>query len=183
MMIVESELPDSLPATLQHAFPVVYAELKAIAHRALSRQSSGSTLSTTGLVHEAFLKLAPRAESVSTLDRSEFFGLCACAMRHIVIDYARHRMRTPNGAAPMLMIDDVEHLVGPGDDPVSLIVIDKALRDLAELDPRLVRIIELHVFAGIELAEIADLMQLSLRSLQREWKRARAWLGEALRVV
>jgi RNA polymerase sigma factor (TIGR02999 family) len=133
-------------------------------------------------VHEAFLKLAPRADTVSTGDRGQFFGLCACAMRHIVIDYARHRLRTPQSAGPALVVEQIESLPARGDDPVALIAIDRALGQLNDLDPRLVRIIELHVFAGIELAEIAELLQLSLRSVQREWKRARAWLGEALRV-
>lgn len=170
----------ALPHTLQSAYPEVYQELKAMAHRALARQPAGATLGTTALVHEAFLKLAPRAERVSTQDRSRFFGLCACAMRHIVIDHARARRSRP-AAAPAFLPEQIDSISDGGDDPHSLLAIERAMVELEALDPRLVRVIDLHVFAGLELREVGELLDLSLRSVQRDFKRARAWLAEALR--
>jgi RNA polymerase sigma factor (TIGR02999 family) len=172
---------DATPASVDVAFPAVYEELKRIAHRALVRQQGGSTLCTTALVHEAFLKLVPRSD-VDTRDRARLFGLCACAMRHIVVDHARRRMIAQrNGIAPVFDFDVAD--APAGDDPESLLAIDVALRHLHDVDPRLVRLVELHAFGGLDLAEIAALLDLSLRSVQREWKRARAWLGDSLQDV
>lgn len=163
---------------LDRVFPLVYAELKQIAHRALLRANGQATLSTTALVNEAYLKLVGHAD-LALNDRSHLFALCARAMRQIVVDHARRRQADKRGGdqAPMslsgVQADSAER-------PETIVALDEALTALAERDPRLVRIVEYRVFGGLETREVAELLGLTPRSIQLEWQRARAWIGQAL---
>lgn len=159
-------------------FPLVYAELRQIAHRALQRAHGSQTLSTTALVHETYLRLAEH-EHLSLESRKHLFALCARAMRQIVIDHARKRQANKRGGnVAVLSLSAVE----PGFEqrPESLVMLDQALVALQARDPRLVRLIEYRIFAGLDNAAVAELLNLSLRSVQRDWQRARAWVGAAL---
>lgn len=163
---------------LARAFPLVYAELKQIAHRALLRSHDNATLSTTALVHETYVKLAGSG-ALDLAGRRHLFALCARAMRQIVVDHARRRQsdKRGGGAAPITLqgigADDTEC-------PESVVALDQALSALADCDARLVRLIEYRVFAGMELGEIAELTGVSLRSAQRDWQRARIWVSATL---
>lgn len=163
---------------LARVFPLVYAELKQIAHRALLRASGGATLSTTALVNEAYLKLAGHTD-LALNDRSHLFALCARAMRQIVVDHARRRQAEKRGGHQVAMsLTGVE--AQAAERPETIVALDEALTTLAERDPRLVRIIEYRVFGGLDTRQIADLLELTPRSIQLDWLRARAWIGQAL---
>lgn len=169
---------DDDASLLSRVFPLVYAELKQIAHRALLRASGNATLSTTALVNEAYLKLAGNSR-LELNDRSHLFALCARAMRQIVVDHARRRgAEKRGGQQAMLSLSGVE--VADGDLPETVVALDEALTTLGERDPRLVRLIEYRVFGGFSTAQTAELLGLSPRSIQLEWLRARAWIGQAL---
>ena len=163
---------------LERVFPLVYAELKQVAHRALLRASGSATLSTTALVNEAYVKLAAHAK-LTLNDRSHLFALCARAMRQIVVDHARRRQADKRGGPqPAMSLSGVEP--DNAERPETIVAIDEALSALAERDPRLVRLIEYRVFGGLDTRQIAELLELTPRSVQLEWLRARAWIGQAL---
>lgn len=164
---------------LARVFPIVYEELRRIAHRALLRASGGATLSTTALVNETYLKLAGHAD-LDLEGRKHLFALCARAMRQIVVDHARRRHADKRGGEQAWSLDTLD--AHSADRPETVVALDEALTALAERDPRLVRLIEYRVFGGLDSAEIGELLELSPRSVQREWLRARAWVGRALDV-
>jgi RNA polymerase sigma factor (TIGR02999 family) len=164
-------------ALLSRVFPLVYEELRRIAHRALLRARGSATLSTTALVHETYLKLAGHAD-LDLEGRKHLFALCARAMRQIVVDRARRRHAEKRGGEPAWSLDTLD--ADSADRPETVVALDEALTALAERDPRLVRLIEYRVFGGLDSGEIAELLGLSSRSVQREWLRARAWVGRAL---
>lgn len=160
---------------LAHVYELAYAELKRIAARQRGGFGGADTLSTTALVHEAYLKLAgDRGNWVGT-DRIHFFALAARAMRQVLIDHARGRGRQKRGAgAPHL---DLE-LVDPGVEASieELLAIDTALERLGQLDPELERLVEWRFFAGLTVEEIAPMVGLSERTIKRQWRTARAFL-------
>lgn len=176
-------MSDSPPAASGHGaldalLPAVYEELKHIAHRQLARVRPGATLSTTVLVHELYERLSV-AQSLPTGDRAHFFSLCARAMRQVIIDHARERGALKRGAGQMVY-ELGDHDVPDFAQPDAIVALDQALSALESLDPRLVRLIELRLFAGLEPAAIAELDGVTVRTVQRDWQRARAWLGRAL---
>lgn len=163
---------------LRELLPMVYADLKRIAHRQLLRQVRGATMSTTVLVHETYARLAA-APGSAPVGRDHFVSLCARVMRQVIIDHARARGAEKRGAGTehqdILDSDATADSQGP-----ALLALAEALDDLASADMRLARLIEQHWFIGLSPEELADLHGLSLRSVQRELKRARAWLVELL---
>jgi len=163
---------------LARVFPLVYQELKRIAHRALLRASGSATLSTTALVNEAYLKLAGNA-ALGLSGRKHLFALCARAMRQIVVDHARRRQAEKRGGDvpvwSMIAIDP-----DSAERPETIVALDEALTALAAHDARLVRLVEYRVFGGLDSRQIGELLGLTPRSVQREWLRARAWIGRAL---
>jgi RNA polymerase sigma factor (TIGR02999 family) len=169
---------DDDASLLARVFPLVYDELKQIAHRALLRASGGATLSTTALVNEAYIKLAAHAH-LTVNDRSHLLALCARAMRQIVVDHARRRQADKRGGQQAaLSLSGVEP--DAADRPETIVALDEALNALTERDPRLVRLVEYRVFGGLDTRQIAELLGLSVRSVQLDWLRARAWVGQAL---
>lgn len=165
---------------LARVFPLVYEELKQIAHRALLRASGNATLSTTALVNETYLKLVGHA-NLTISDRAHLFALCARAMRQIVVDHARRRQADKRGGQKVTMsLSGIE--MESTDRPETIVALDEALTALTERDPRLVRLIEYRVFAGLDTRQIAELLSLTPRTIQLDWLRARAWVGQALAV-
>ena len=169
---------DDDEALLARVFPLVYAELKQIAHRALLRAHGSATLSTTALVHETYVKLAGHGD-LDLAGRKHLYALCAQAMRQIVVDHARRRQSDKRGGGEAAITLEGAASV-QAERPETLLALDQALTMLADRDARLVRLIEYRLFAGLELPEIAELLGVSLRSAQRDWQRARIWVGEAL---
>lgn len=160
-------------------FTHVYAELKRLA-RAQLRGASSPTLNTTGLVHDAYLKLACPG-GLDVQGRKHFFVLSARAMRQIVIDHVRkrHADKRGGGAAPLLL-DDIAEPRGSEIGPDKLLELDRALNQLQASEPRLATLIELRFFAGLELTDIAAMQNVSERTLNRDWRRARAELYAVL---
>lgn len=163
---------------LRALLPEVYADLKRIAHRQLFRRVPGATLSTTVLVHEAYARLAERGADLA-LTRAHFLALSARVMRQVVVDHARTRGAEKRGGdrAQVDLIEGDSRVESQGQ---ALMVLADALDTLEHLDPRLVRLIEQHWFIGLEPEELATLHEVSLRTIQRELKRARVWLIELL---
>jgi len=174
------------PEAMDRLMPLVYRELKRIAHRQLKAEAGGHTLSTTAVVHEAYLRLAgqSRAEFV---DRGQFFALAARAMRRVLIDYARqhHAARRGGPARSAVALEFLER----GNSPAlsvpqradSLLALDEALENLHKVDERLARVVECRFFAGLTETETAQALGASQRTIARDWRIARAWLHEALR--
>jgi RNA polymerase sigma factor (TIGR02999 family) len=162
----------------EEVLPLVYDELRKLAQAYLRRERAGHTLETSGLIHEAFLKLLGQ-EHVSWQNRSHFFGIAAQSMRRILVDYARRRGRTKRGGEAEIVVFD-EAWQAAVERPEELLALDEALERLAEVDPERARLVELRFFAGFSHEEIADLMGISLSTVERRWRLARAFLYDAM---
>ena len=157
---------------------LLYNDLRQVAHRQLGRLRFGHTLDTTVLVHEAYLKLND-AHPIECTDRAHFLAILGCAMRQIIVDYARRRSALKRGGDLARVTFD-ESEIAVNQDVDQLIALDGALTRLSELDPRLVRIVECRFYAGMTEEETADALGVSKSTVQRDWIRARAWLRRAL---
>lgn len=157
---------------------LAYEELRRIAHRQLRCGKPPLTLDTTGLVHEAYVKLVG-SPAMDCRDRAHFFAISARAMRQIIVDYARKRNALKRGRfSPHVPLERARL---PADRQAALIVaLDEALGALAAFDERLVRVVECRFFAGYTDEETASALHISPRTVQRDWKRARAWLKEEM---
>ncbi len=166
------------PRALEEVFPLVYAELQRIARGQLGRERAGHTLQPTALVNEAYLKLVQRPPE-GTADRGHFLGIAARAMRQVLVDHARASTaaKRGGGAAPVTLN---EELAGLSTDPEELLALDEALDRLDALEPRLRRVVELRWFAGLQDEEIAGVLGVTRRTVQRDWAKARAWLHREL---
>ncbi len=161
-------------AALDELMPLVYDELRRIAHRYLAQRTPGHTLQTTDVLHEAYLRLAGQAE-VHWENRAHFFGVAAQAMRNILVDHARTQLRAKRGGgAQRISLDEV--LTLGTEQHADIIALDDALLDLAKLDERKSRVVELRFFGGLTEPEIAALLQISPRTVNSDWRMARAWL-------
>jgi RNA polymerase sigma factor (TIGR02999 family) len=161
-------------------FTRVYDELKQLARKQLAAEF-GHTLNTTGLVHEAYLKFA-QSEGFPLHGRTHFFALAAKAMRHIVIDHARARIADKRGGEHLQMVEleQAGGIVDPELGPEELLRLDSALNRLDSDEPRLAQLVELRFFAGLGISDIATLHSVSERTLNRDWRRAKALLYAAL---
>ncbi|MGE4069716.1 MAG: ECF-type sigma factor [Lysobacterales bacterium] len=159
----------------------VYDDLLKIARAELARHARGATLNTRALVHEAYLKLFAGAAS-PYLSRKHFFATAAQAMRQVSIDYARMRVaQRRGGGAAHLALDDLESAnLSVDHQAEGLLALDEALRKLAALDPRLAEVIELRFFAGMEVEALAELLEVSVPTVVRDTRTARAWLHKEL---
>jgi RNA polymerase sigma-70 factor, ECF subfamily len=158
---------------------LVYPDLRRIARAHLRRSMKAQTLETNGLVHEAWLRLVDQTHA-DWRDRAHFLAVAARAMRHIVIDYARRRGAVKRGGG-MRPVDLDDARLGVPDQAEWLVTLDRILSRLGAHDPRLVQVVECRFFAGLTEAETAEALGVSLRTAQRDWLRARAWLREELR--
>jgi RNA polymerase sigma-70 factor, ECF subfamily len=167
----DESVPDKL-------FPLVYKELKAIARRHLRKESPGHTLQTTALVNEAYLRLVDQ-KRVHWKNRAHFLAVAAQMMRRILIDHARGHARLRRGGK-MRMLSLDEALTVSDDRASELLALDDALNNLAKLDPRRGRVVELRFFGGLSNEEIGEVMQISPNTVTRDWNMARAWLYQEL---
>jgi RNA polymerase sigma factor (TIGR02999 family) len=169
------------PEALDRLIPLVYAELRTMAARYIARERPDHTLQTTGLVHEAYVKLVDQRE-VQWQNRAHFFGIAAKLMRRILVDDARHRLRGKRGGgAAQLQIDDMAIAApAPGVDAIDAVALDRALQELEQLDPDQARIVELRFFGGLTLEETAAVLEISPATVKREWAVAKGWLYRAL---
>ena len=156
----------------------VYEQLRAIARAKLAQQSPGHTLQATALVHEAFLKLRDHPSLVSA-EPARFYQAAAQAMRQILIDHARARGRIKRGGNVRREFADVAELAGE-QNPAQIMALDEAISRLEQQEPRAAEVVKLRFFAGLTVEETAQALDLSERTVKREWQFARAWLFEAL---
>jgi RNA polymerase sigma factor (TIGR02999 family) len=170
------------PDALERLIPIVYEELRKIAHRQLRAERSGHTLATTALVHEAYLKLVDQTRAEWT-DRAQFFAVAARVMRRILVDYARrHRALRRGGVQQRLGLGDADAgAVAAAERAEELVALDEALQRLAVLEERLVQVVECRFFAGLTESETAEVLGVTSRTVARDWVKARGWLYEELR--
>jgi RNA polymerase sigma factor (TIGR02999 family) len=154
--------------------PLVYEELRRLARQYLQRERPDHTLQATGLVHEAYLRLVDQS-TTTWQNRAHFFGVAAQVMRRVLVDYARtHRAEKRGGGWDKLAFD--EAFAPSAERSVDLVALDDALKDLLALDPQQSQIVELRFFGGLTNEEIAEVLDISPRTVKREWRIAKAWL-------
>jgi len=162
---------------LNSLVPLVYADLRRLAHHHLQKQRSDHTLQSTALVHEAYLRLA-KHEKMRFENRAHFFAVLAKIMRQILVDYARNQHAAKRDAGIKLVLDEAIAPIPLRQ--INLIVIDDALQALSRLDSRQGQIVELRFFGGLSLEETALVLGVSVSTVQREWVTARLWLKKQL---
>jgi RNA polymerase sigma factor (TIGR02999 family) len=163
---------------LDRLAPVVYDELRRLARRYMRNQRSGITLQTTALVNEVYLRLVD-VSNVDWQHRAQFFAISAQMMRRILVDAARARgSGKRGGGAEKVNIDDVA-VVSPQPED-AIVALDAALGEFAKAAPRQAQVVELRFFGGLSMEEIAAVMKLSTRSIERDWQFARSWLMKEL---
>ena len=158
--------------------PLLYAELRRVAHRYMRAERAGHVLQTTALVNEAYLRLAG-LHGIAWQDRTHFVAVAATQMRRVLVDYARQRGRQKRGGDVILTSID-GHDVAAVERGVDVAALDEALTQLAQFDPRQARIVELRFFAGLTLEETAAALEISPATVGREWLSAKAWLHHQL---
>ena len=170
------------PAALDRLIPLVIGDLRRLARSYMVRQRPGHTLQPTALIHEAYLRLVGR-RTMSWRNRTQFFAYMASTMRRILINHARdHKAKKRGGQATCMSLDDVFGIAADSaaHAVVDLLDLDCALRSLAAVDPRQGRIVELRYFGGLTIDETAKVLEVSSRTVKREWHSARLWLLRAL---
>ena len=165
-------------SALDEMLPLVYEELKRLAGHYLRMERPDHTLQTTALVHEAYMRLVNQ-ENVDWKNRAQFLGIAAEMMRRILVNHARDRAVAKRGGGAKrvslsLVVDAGEQV------DVDLVVLDDALKKLAELDPRKSRVVEMKFFGGMTTEETAEILQVSAKTIERDWTAARAWLYRAV---
>ncbi|MBC8086623.1 MAG: sigma-70 family RNA polymerase sigma factor [Phycisphaerae bacterium] len=159
-----------------------YEELRRLAHAQLRRERTGHTLSTTGLVNEAYLRLAQQ-HSLDEMDRSEFFAAAAVTMRRILVDFARTRLRAKRGGgAETVSLDAVSDFLSV-QEAEEFVALDEALDRLRVVNPRGAEVVQYRFFAGLSLEETATALTVSMKTVQRDWLTARAWLTKEVSAV
>jgi RNA polymerase sigma factor (TIGR02999 family) len=165
---------DGEEEALEKLVPLVYDELRRIARRYMKREGAGHTLQTTALVNEAYLRLIEQKET-KWRNRAHFFAISAQLMRRILVSMARARYADKRGGdARQVSLD--EALVISEERAAELVALDEAMDELAALDPRRSRVVELRYFGGLSVEETAEVLKISPETVMRDWKRAKAWL-------
>jgi RNA polymerase sigma factor (TIGR02999 family) len=163
---------------LDQLVPLVYDDLRRLARIQLRRRRGTETLDTAGLVNEAYMRLVDQSQATWN-SRGHFFAVSSIAMRQIVVDHARRRARTKRGGDQGFVPLDEARDQGT-DDAERILEVDMALRKLSAIDPRLAKVVECRYFAGLSESETALALGVSVRTAQREWYKARAWLRSEL---
>jgi RNA polymerase sigma factor (TIGR02999 family) len=164
-------------SALEQLTPLVHAELHRLARHYMAGERKGHTLQATALINEAWVRLIDW-HTVNWKNRAHFLGVSAQLMRHVLVDYARSRAHGKlQAGASQVSFGQLEI---PPDRPTDLVALDDALNSLARLDPRKGKIVELRFFGGLTVEEAAEVLQISSKTVQREWEKARAWLSHEL---
>lgn len=165
---------------MSQVMAMVYDQLKLLAHRYTIKERSDHTLNTTGLVHEAYLKLL-RQNNRDYQNRAHFYAIVSTCMKRIILEVARARnaQKRGNGAAKVELKD---HFLISEADADQILIVNDALEKLAEFDPRLAEVVEFRYFGGLKLEEIAETMDCSLSTVKRDWRLARKWLQTEMKV-
>ncbi len=176
------EWRDGDPEALDRLTPIVYEELRRLAHRWMRKESASDVLQTTALVHEAYLRLV--GENVSWEGRDHFFAVAATVMRRILVEFARRRQaQKRGGGVEPLPLDEVRGgswATVTATPDVEILALDEALRQLSAHDARKGRIVELHFFGGLTIPETAHVIGVSHATVERDLKMSRAWLSDAM---
>ncbi len=173
--ILLRRLHDGDADALEDLMPLLYDELRTLARKQLRRERPGHTLSTTGLVNEAYLKLVNQ-QRLRVEDRGHFFAIAATTMRRILVDYARARTRQKRGGGQQpVPLEEAEHFLS-SEEAEQVLALDEALDRLAVINPRGSDVVNLRFFSGLTLEETADALNVSIKTVQRSWVAARAWL-------
>jgi RNA polymerase sigma factor (TIGR02999 family) len=159
--------------------PVVYNELRRLAHHYLRKERPDHTLQSTALVHEAYLRLARQEEPVHFENRAHFFAISAQLMRQILVEYARRRGAAKRDGGHRVTLDGAEKLLKVR--TVDMLALDDALKGLAQLDSQQSRIVELRFFGGMSIEETAQALKISPATVKRDWATARLWLHHQMR--
>jgi RNA polymerase sigma-70 factor, ECF subfamily len=166
------------PEALDKLTPIVYDELRRMAHRYVRHEQNGNTLQTTELVNEAYMRLLGN-KNYDWQSRSHFFGVIAQVMRHILIDHARRRHFAKHGGGVRQV--SLEHAaLMTQQRAAELVALDDALAELSQFDSRKSRVVELRYFGGLSLEEAAQVLEVSLMTVRRDWRAAKAWLYRRL---
>ena len=161
---------------LEDLIPIVYAELRRLAHHYMRGERSGHSLQTTALVHEAYLRLAD-CKQMQWQSRAHFFALAGQLMRRILVENARRHNLKRGGGLQHISLDEAAVLDGRGPD---LVALDDALNALERIDPRKVQVVEMRYFGGLSMEETAEVLNVSLITVRRDWSAARIWLYREL---
>jgi RNA polymerase sigma factor (TIGR02999 family) len=170
--------PQGASPALDRLVPLVYDELRMLAHRQLSSERQGHTLGTTALVNEAYLRLAKQAH-IDWRDRAHFFDVAARMMRRILVDYARRRGAMKRGGTRRAITLD-EATIAVDEQAEMVVALDEALTRLAALDERQSRVVEYRFFGGMTEEEIARLLGVTSRTVRNDWVKAKGWLYQEL---
>jgi RNA polymerase sigma factor (TIGR02999 family) len=165
------------PAARDVLVPIIYAELRRLAHHYMQNERPGHTLQTTALVHEAYLRLTD-VDRMQWRDRGHFFAMAATLMRRILVDHARDRARDKRGGGIVFTAIDGKQ-IGQSTN-IDAIALDEALDRLTAMDPQQSRIVELRFFGGLTIEETAEALDISPATVKREWTWAKAWLYHEL---
>lgn len=168
------------PAAREQLVPIVYEELRRLAHHYMRGERAGHTLQTTALVNEVYLRLAG-LDAMRWRDRAHFLAMAATLMRRVLVDYARQRGREKRGAG--VTITPLEENIAAPRSPVDIVALDQALERLAAVDPQQGRIVELRFFAGLSVDETAEALGISPATVKRDWATAKLWLYHELRTT
>ena len=164
---------------LDDLVPLVYTELRRLAKHHMRSQRPGHTLQATALIHEAYVKLLGSPGSRDWQDRAHFFRVASMAMRHILVNYAHTRLAAKRGGQQMVVsLEDAEF--ASNREAADVVAVHEALKDLATLDGRKARVVELRYFGGLSLEETAEALQVSMITVSRDWQLARSWLAREL---
>lgn len=162
-------------SALQQLVPLLYDDLRQIARKQLRNERPGHTLSTTGLVNEAYLRLVNQ-QRLGAEDRPQFFAIASTTMRRILVDYARSRRRIKRGGGQTpIPLEEAEHFLTDAE-AQEVLSLDAALDRLALLEPRAVQVVQCRFYSGLSLEETAQALNISVKTVQRDWIAARAWL-------
>ena len=162
----------------ERLMPLVYDELRRLARSYLQRERSDHTLQATALVHEAYLRMVDDAQT-SWKDRAHFYGIAARVMRQILVDHARaHNAAKRGGMEQKVLLDEARDL--PASGAVDLVALDGALQNFAQTYPRKSEVVELKFFGGLDAKEISEVLQVSEKTVLRDWNFAKLWLCRAL---
>lgn len=172
-------MQQTVPRDLDSVFPQVYGELRRLAHAHLRRERAGHTLSTTDLVHEAYVRLAD-STGIPVQERPRFFVIAATAMRRVLIEYARRRQAAKRGGAAEIITLDADQIAADESSEM-LIALDEALTRLASVEPRLASVVECRYFGGLTEDETAEALGITARTVRRDWVKAKEWLYAELR--